>query len=120
MGQDKNYNSVYSNKVYAGHKRTYYFDVRETKGDDYYITITEKTRRNDGNGFDRHKIFLYKEDFNRFLNQLEDAVDHIKQELLPEYDYDEFAQIAKERKQKIKQRQIEQKIDEESEDEIDW
>ncbi len=88
-----NYNkeSVYSRKIRAGKKRTYFFDVRQTKGDDYYITLTESTRRFDGNGYNRHKIFLYKEDFNRFVEGLEDVVNHIKNDLMPDYDYNEFA-----------------------------
>ncbi|TVQ47658.1 MAG: DUF3276 family protein [Saprospirales bacterium] len=88
-----NYNkeSVYSRKVRAGKKRTYFFDVKQTKGDDFYITLTESTRRFDGNGYNRHKIFLYKEDFNRFVENLEDVVNHIKNDLMPNYDYNEFA-----------------------------
>jgi len=81
---------IYSNKVRAGRRRTYFFDVRKTKGDDYFVTLTESTRRSDDNGFNRHKIFLYKEDFNRFLAGLEDSINHIKTELMPDYDYEEF------------------------------
>jgi hypothetical protein len=86
----RRFESVYSLKMYAGNRRTYFFDVRQTKGNDYYLTLTESTRRFDGNGVERHKIFLYKEDFNRFLDHLEDAIGHIKENLLPDYDYDEF------------------------------
>ncbi|MDX1408500.1 MAG: DUF3276 family protein [Saprospiraceae bacterium] len=86
----KRFESVYSTKVRAGKRRTYFFDVRRTKGDDYYITLTESTRRFNGDGYERHKIFLYKEDFNRFLQSLEEAVNHVKTELMPDYDYDEF------------------------------
>jgi hypothetical protein len=64
--------------------------VQKTKGEDYYITLTESTRNFNGDGFTRHKIFLYKEDFNRFLEGLEDAINHVKEELLPDYDYEEF------------------------------
>ena len=93
MGYDDNQNkneAFYSHKVNAGKRRTYFFDVRKTKGDDFYITLTESTRRFDGEGYDRHKIFLYKEDFNRFVAGLEDVVNHIKTELMPDYDYEEF------------------------------
>lgn len=86
----KKFESVYSNKVKAGKRRTYFFDVRKTKGDDFYITLTESTRRFNGNGYERHKIFLYKEDFNRFLDSLEDTINHVKTALMPDYDYDEF------------------------------
>ena len=83
-------NSVYATRVRAGRRRTYFFDVKQTKGKDYYITLTESTRRHDGDGYERHKLFLYKEDFNRFLAGLEETIDYIKTELLPDYDYGEF------------------------------
>lgn len=82
--------SVYSIRVRAGKRRTYFFDVRRTKGDDFYLTLTESTKRFNGDGYERHKLFLYKEDFNRFLAGLEDAVNHVKTDLMPDYDYDEF------------------------------
>lgn len=90
MENDKKYESVFTEKVRAGKRRTYFFDVRQTKGEDYYITLTESTKRYDGNGYERHKIFLYKEDFNRFVSKLQETVDHVKTELMPEFDYDEF------------------------------
>jgi hypothetical protein len=80
---------VYSEKIRAG-KRTYFFDVRSTRANDYYITITESKRRFNGRGYDKHKVFLYKEDFNKFLAALISTVDHVKNELMPDYDYDEF------------------------------
>jgi len=76
--------------VRAGKRRTYFFDVKQTRGDDYYITLTESTRKFNGSGFTRHKIFLYKEDFNRFLEGLQDAVNHVKTDLMPDYDYEQF------------------------------
>jgi len=76
--------------VRAGKRRTYFFDVRRTKGDDYYLTLTESTKRFNGDGYERHKIFLYKEDFNRFLASLEEVITHVKTELMPDYDYDEY------------------------------
>ncbi|MEZ4987783.1 MAG: DUF3276 family protein [Saprospiraceae bacterium] len=82
--------SVYSKKIRAGKRRTYFFDVRRTKGDDYYLTLTESTRRFEDDSFERHKIFLYKEDFNRFIAGLEEAISFVKEELLPDYDFDEF------------------------------
>jgi hypothetical protein len=88
--QSRKFESVYSKKVRAGKRRTYFFDVRRTKGEDYYLTLTESSRRMDG-GYERHKIFLYKEDFNRFIESLEETIQHIKTELMPQYDYDEFA-----------------------------
>jgi len=85
------FESVYSNKVRAGKRRTYFFDVRKTKKEDFYITITESTKRFDGNGYERHKIFLYKEDFNRFASALNEVVDHVKTDLMPDFDYDYYA-----------------------------
>ena len=81
---------IYSQRLRAGKRRTYFFDVRTTKSDDYYITITESKKRFDDDGYDRHKIFIYKEDFNKFLAALENTVNHVKDELLPEYNFDEF------------------------------
>ena len=93
MGFDneKRNDSVYAKKVKAGKRRTYFFDVRQTRGNDYFITITESTRRFEDEGYNRHKIFLYKEDFNRFMESLNDVVDHVKNELMPDFDYDEYA-----------------------------
>ncbi len=80
---------VYSEKIRAG-KRTYFFDVRATRSNDYYITITESKRKFNSRGYDKHKIFLYKEDFNKFLASLGKTIDHVKEELMPDYDYEEF------------------------------
>ncbi len=92
MENDRNrrFESVYSKKVKAGKRRTYFFDVRQTKGDDYYLTLTESTKKFNGEGYERHKIFLYKEDFNRFIGSLEEVIHHIKTELMPDYDYEEY------------------------------
>ncbi len=87
---DKKMESVYSKRIRAGKRRTYFFDVRETRGNDYYLTITESRKRFDSDGYDRHKIFLYKEDFNKFIKGLTDAVDHVKTELMPDFDFDAF------------------------------
>ncbi len=81
---------VYSSKIRAGKRRTYFFDVRETRGGDFFITLTESTRKFDGEGYERHKIFLYKEDFNRFLKGMEDTINYVKTELMPDYDFDEY------------------------------
>ena len=82
--------SVYSKRIRAGKRRTYFFDVRATRGNDYYLTITESRKRFDDNGYDRHKIFLYKEDFNKFVKGLNEAVDYVKTELMPDFDFDAF------------------------------
>lgn len=82
--------SVYSKRIKAGKRRTYFFDVRETRGSDYYLTITESRKRFDSDGYDRHKIFVYKEDFNKFVKGLNEAVDYVKTELMPDFDFDAF------------------------------
>ena len=87
---DKKIESVYSNRVKAGKRRTYFFDVRETRGNDFFLTITESRKRFDSDGYDRHKIFLYKEDFNKFVKGLNEAVDYVKTELMPDFDFDAF------------------------------
>lgn len=87
---DKKMDSVYSKRIKAGKRRTYFFDVRETRGNDYYLTITESRKKFDSDGYDRHKIFLYKEDFNKFLKGLGEAVDFVKTELMPDFDFDAF------------------------------
>jgi hypothetical protein len=87
---DKKMESVYSKRIRAGKRRTYFFDVRETRGSDYYLTITESRKRFDSDGYDRHKIFLYKEDFNKFVKGLIEAVDYVKTDLMPDFDFDAF------------------------------
>ena len=82
--------SIYSKRIRAGKRRTYFFDVRTTRGNDYYLTITESRKRFNDNGYDRHKIFLYKEDFNKFVKALGEAVDYVKTELMPDFDFDAF------------------------------
>jgi Protein of unknown function (DUF3276) len=82
--------SVYSKRVRAGKRRTYFFDVKATRGNDYYITITESRRRAEDDNFDRHKVFVYKEDFNKFIKGLTEAVDYVKTDLMPDFDFDSF------------------------------
>ena len=79
-GFDRQAEDVYSKPVRAG-KRTYFFDVKATKGNDYYLTITESKKRVEADGrfsFDKHKIFLYKEDFEKFADGLQEVVDYVK------------------------------------------
>ena len=79
MGYDKN-GEIYSNVVRAG-KRTYFFDVKSTKGNDLYITLTEskKTFVEGRETYQKHKIFLYKEDFEKFEEGLQDVLTKIKE-----------------------------------------
>lgn len=86
---DRQRDEVYSKKVRAG-KRTYFFDVKATRGNDYYLIITESKRGFEDGQFVKHKIFLYKEDFNKFMAGLSETIDHVKAELMPDYDFEQF------------------------------
>lgn len=71
---------LYSKAVRAG-KRTYFFDVKATRKNDLYLTITESKKRFSENGdhfYEKHKLFLYKEDFDKFLDGLQDSIDEIR------------------------------------------
>jgi len=87
---NRNSESLYSKRIKAGKRRTYFFDVRTTRGNDYFITITESKKRFDDNGYDRHKMFLYKEDFNKFVNALSETVNYVKTDLMPDFDFDAY------------------------------
>ncbi len=82
MDDVMNRDEIYSNAVRAG-KRTYFFDVKATKAEDYYLTITESKRRfNNDSGkffFEKHKLFLYKEDFGKFTEGLTESIEKIKE-----------------------------------------
>lgn len=89
--KDRDNNDIFSKRVRAG-KRTYFFDVKATRSNDYYLTITESKRKykDDGFTYEKHKIFLYKEDFNKFMNAFGAAISHVKNELMPDFDFDQF------------------------------
>jgi hypothetical protein len=89
--KDNSRDEIFSERVRAG-KRTYFFDVKATRSNDYYLTITESKRRmkDDGFVYEKHKIFLYKEDFDKFIEALNDTVNHVKDELMPEVDFSQF------------------------------
>ena len=77
---EKNINEEIFTKVVRAGKRTYFFDVKATRKDDYYLTITESKKRLGKEGkvfYEKHKIFLYKEDFEKFSEGLKDAVTYI-------------------------------------------
>ena len=81
--QERSGEDVYSKPVRAG-KRTYFFDVKTTKGNDYYLTITESKRKVEKDGrfaYDKHKIFLYKEDFDKFAQELNETIGFIRDRL---------------------------------------
>ncbi len=89
--KDSRREEIYSKRVRAG-KRTYFFDIKSTRSNDYYLTITESKKRytDDGHYYEKHKIFLYKEDFNKFVEALNEAVEHVKDELMPDFDFTQF------------------------------
>ncbi len=85
-GTRRHRDEVYSRRVPAG-KRTYFFDVKSTRsGEDFFLTITESKRVGEGR-YEKHKIFLYKEDFGKFVNAMHEVVQHIKEERLPDYEF---------------------------------
>ena len=72
---------IFTKRVRAG-KRTYFFDVKATKSEkDFYITITESKRIGEDE-YEKHKIFLYKEDFDKFKEALAETVEHVQSQLL--------------------------------------
>lgn len=97
--QDKNGEDVFSKPVRAG-KRTYFFDVKATKGNDFYLTITESKRKVERDGrfsYDKHKIFLYKEDFQKFTEGLEEVIAYVKKncayEVVEKIESDSFSDV---------------------------
>jgi hypothetical protein len=89
--QNEEKEMIYSKRVRAG-KRTYFFDVRTTKAKDYYLTVTESRRQQrDGEFYyEKSKLFIYKEDFNKFADAMQETIDHIKSELLPDFDFEQY------------------------------
>ena len=78
---------IYSRRIPAG-KRTYFFDVKSTRsGEDFFITITESKRIDEGR-YEKHKLFLYKEDFGKFVRALHEVMQHIREECLPDYHFE--------------------------------
>ena len=75
-----NQRGYYSRKVRAG-KRTYFFDVRATRNGDFFMTITESKRKHNDSGFENHKVFIYKEDFHKFIHALKEGLEHIHADL---------------------------------------
>ncbi|MFO8002498.1 MAG: DUF3276 family protein [Marinilabilia sp.] len=106
---------IFSKAVRAG-KRTYFFDVKATRKNDYYLTITESKKRFEEDGrfrFEKHKLFLYKEDFEKFADGLKDAIDFIQAE---QGVYNEEGQ-QQEPKQQPEQKQQEQESEQEETEE---
>jgi hypothetical protein len=87
---ERNNETFFSKRLKAGKIRTYFFDVRSTRSNDYFITLTESKKKYNEGGYERHKIFLYKEDFNKFLKALGETIDYVKTDLMPDFDFDAF------------------------------
>lgn len=78
---DSNFRQEIHSKVIRAGRRTYFFDVKSTRNEEFYLTITESKRIIEGDGnfhYEKHKIFLYREDFEKFLDCLNDIMDYIK------------------------------------------
>jgi len=79
-GSDSKFNQEIHSKVVRAGKRTYFFDVKSTRNEEFYLTITESKKRFEDNGsfhYEKHKIFLYREDFEKFTECLQEIVDYI-------------------------------------------
>lgn len=88
----KKHKDVFSKSIRAG-KRTYFFDVKSTRTDDYYLVITESKRKIDCNGkfdYTKHKLFLYREDFDKFMGGLQETFNFIKNEKGEDYGVEEY------------------------------
>ena len=78
---EQTHEEIYSKVVRAG-KRTYFFDVKATRRNDYYLTITESKKRFNKDGkffYEKHKLFLYKEDFDKFADSLKEVIEYIRE-----------------------------------------
>lgn len=84
---------VFSKRVPAG-KRSYFFDVKPTRsGEDFFLTITESRRAGDGERFQKSTIRLYKEDFGKFVEGLHEAIENVRTEQLPRYDFSDVPRL---------------------------
>ena len=96
IGTDMNDKEIVFSKSIKAGKRIYYLDVKKNRKDEMFLAITESKKVVMGEGddsqvsFEKHKIFLYKEDFNKFIDALNITIDHVKTELLPDVDFTQF------------------------------
>lgn len=80
---------VYSRKIRAG-KRSYFFDIKLSKNNLYYIAITESIKIHNTNEYKKHRVVVYPEDFNKFLETAQEVIDKVKTKYMPDYDYKKF------------------------------
>lgn len=104
--ENKDRGEIFSRAIRAG-KRTYFFDVKATIGDEFYLTITESKRRfNNDEGkffYEKHKLFLYKEDFDKFTSGLADTIEFIRTgKIPPPLPSDEFSPPATQEEDPLK------------------
>ncbi len=100
---ESKFNQEIHTKIVRAGKRTYFFDVKSTRRDEYYLTITESKKRFSDNGkfsFEKHKIFLYKEDFDKFADSLEEIVNYIRENQPQEDDF-KAKELSEEKVEKI-------------------
>ena len=106
---DSNFNKEIHTEIVRAGKRTYFFDVKTTRNDEYYLTITESKKRFGDNGkfhFEKHKLFLYKEDFDKFADSLQEVVNFIRekqpqQEAAPKVEKPEKVEVVVEHSEKV-------------------
>ncbi len=108
MEESKDHGKVYSERIKAG-RRVYFFDIKPTRSGDYYLVITERKWSGGDGSSEKHRIFLYKEDLNKFSSAINKAIDHMKTELMPDFDFSKFDREA--------ENLLEEKSDSEKEEE---
>jgi hypothetical protein len=89
---DSKFNQEIHSKVVRAGKRTYFFDVKSTRNEEFYLTITESKKKFEDNGnfhYEKHKIFLYKEDFHKFTECLQGIIDFINESKLEEVNWEQ-------------------------------
>lgn len=110
MNEDRKGDIVKSIKVHGGKRRTYFIDIKKTRNEDYFISLTENARLPNGE-FEKHVIYLYKEDFNRFLDGLDEMIHHIQTVLMPDVDFEKFDRRQEEWEARRKEEQAKQGVE---------
>ncbi|MCB0660668.1 MAG: DUF3276 family protein [Saprospiraceae bacterium] len=94
--QQKFIKPVYTSKIFAGPKRTYFIDIQKSRNGDHHLVISENLKKFNSDKYDRSRIHVYKEDIVKFTNELENALNRLK-ELIPEFDFDNYDRETDER-----------------------
>jgi hypothetical protein len=122
-GKDLSEKEEIFSKVLRAGRRTYFFDVRATKADDYYLTITESKKHEDNNGnsyYKKHKVYLYKEDFENFNSILGEVTDFILKskgtEVISETHNPNFKKFGEEEAETADQKQTQEPVSEVTKD----